>query len=394
MRRKDKSVSNRTFDLIIRIPIFIVSLCGMAAVALAHGSEEITEKNAWSDWIFTPDIVIPSALIAAIYISGMLRRRTAKLIVPWWRHVLFFAGLFSVFAALQSPIDPIAEHLFFVHQIQHLMLRMIGPMLLAISWPEGLLNAGLPTIIRKNVLVPVVTNNVMRAVFGILAHPVIATVLFIGVLYFWEIPKYHDMSLLNENIHYLMHMTMLLAGLVFFWRIFDRRSPIPAVVHENGRMSTHDSERHARSKGLRYGVRLMMLWLVILSNILLGSLTTFKSTLLYPAYTKMGRLFGYTAYGDEQIGGIIIWIFGTMMCLVAILIVLQLWGRSERYREERRNAQPILPTTGAAMVARTRPQNRAMAIGLSAFVFTVFFAAILVGVLSYFAGSAAFSSVN
>lgn len=341
--------------------------------ALAHGGEALTEGTAWSTWRLTADIVTPSTLLAFVYARGMLRRAVATEPVPWWRHLMFFVGLAAVFLALQSPIDPVAERLFFVHQIQHLVLRMIGPMLIALAWPQGVLVAGLPATIRRALLAPVVANGAARGVFGTLSHPVLATAIFIGALYFWEIPRYHDVALLNEPIHYTMHATMLVAGLVFWWRVFDRR-PAP--------------------QGLRYGVRLMMLWLVILSNIVLGAYTTLKSTVLYEAYDVLGRLFDYAPLADEQIGGIIIWIPSSMMCVAAVLIVIHMWGRHETRLDQKRTAWSpsnsaalLYPTSASALIEQARPKNRALALGFDAFVVTVFASALLVGVLNNLSGN-------
>lgn len=364
-------------------------LVASAAPALAHGGEEITEQTAWSAWDLTPDIVIATALVASVYAAGMVRRRTVKAPAAWWRHAMFFAGLGAVCAALQSPIDPIAEHVFFVHQIQHLLLRMIGPMLLALSWPEGLLTAGLPATVRRTILAPMVTNGAVRRTFGVLAHPAVATALFIAALYFWEIPRYHNLALLNEPVHYLMHVTMLAAGLLFWWRIFDRRAPKSILDFDDGDKRWWQLLHHHESPyGLGHGMRVMMLSLVILSNILLGAYTALKSVELYPAYDVLGRFFGYSALGDEQIGGVIIWIPSSMMCLIAVLIVLHLWGRHETRLVERHSALSrsnsailLQPTTGAALIERARPKNRAMAIGFGTFVFTVFATTILVGIL-------------
>lgn len=359
-----------------------------SAPALAHGGEEITERTAGSAWHITPDIVIPTALVAAIYVAGVIHRRTGRKATPWWRQAMFFAGLGAVFLALQSPIDSIAERLFFVHQIQHLMLRMLGPMLLALSWPQGLLTAGLPTAVKGILLAPTVRNPALRQTFVFLAHPVVTTLLFILALYFWEIPRYHDLALLNESVHYLMHVTMLLAGLLFWWRVFDRRAPASGIDLDDDERWWRPFARRRNPHGLGYGVRLMMLLIVILSNILLGSYTTLKTTVLYGAYDVLGRLYDYSPLTDEQIGGIIIWIPSSMMCLIAILIVIHLWGRHETRMDAWRVAQPssnaaalLYPATGAALVKRARPKNRAMAAGFGVFVFTVFATAILVGVL-------------
>lgn len=47
-----------------------------------------------------------------------------------------------------------AEHSFSMHQIQHLRLRMIAPMLIALSAPQAMLIAGLPGSLRRNALAP------------------------------------------------------------------------------------------------------------------------------------------------------------------------------------------------------------------------------------------------
>ncbi|MFC3674306.1 cytochrome c oxidase assembly protein [Ferrovibrio xuzhouensis] len=335
--------------------------------AFAHGGEDLTEATAWTAWDLTPDIVIPTLLVAACYIAGLLRRANAAQPVPAWRHVAFFAGLAAVFIALQSPVDPVAERLFFVHQIQHLLLRMIGPMLIALAWPQGILTAGLPAGARRTVLVPVMTNRSVQAVFGFLAHPVVAMATFIVSLYAWEVPRWHNAALLNDGIHYLMHVTMLVAGLLFWWLVLDRRPP---------------------PQGLRHGMRLMMLWLAILSNIILGGYTALKHDVLYTAYDTLGRLYGLSAITDEHIGGIIIWIPSSMMCLIAILLVIHMWGRHETLLDERRQAglpgprgSAPVPTTAAALVAQTRPKNRALALSVVAFAACVFATVFLIAVL-------------
>lgn len=89
-------------------------------------------------------------------------------------------------------------------------------MLLALSWQQGLLTVGLPLGVKRYVLAPILSNGFLRSMFGFLSQPVIATVLFSTALYFWEIPKFHNLALVNEPIHYVMRATMLLAGLIFW----------------------------------------------------------------------------------------------------------------------------------------------------------------------------------
>lgn len=327
----------------------------------------MTDATALSSWHLTADIVLPTIAVVIIYVRGMIRRDAVKRRV--WRHGLFFAGLAAVFLALQSPVDPIAERLFFVHQIQHFLLRMIGPMLIALSQPQAMLIAGLPSIARRTILAPVASSGPAKRLFGSISHPFTATAIFVGSLYFWQIPLYHNKALLNEPLHYLMHVTMLLAGGLFWWLIFDQRG---------------------QPKGLRHGVRLIMLLMAMLSNILLGSYITLKTTILYDAYDHLGRLFEYAPLADEQLGGMIIWIPSSMMCLLAVIIVIHHFGTQETLSAARRNAwtprnSDILlhPTTGAALIEQAQPKNRAMALGFALFAAAMFSVAILAGLVSH-----------
>ena len=127
----------------------------------------------------------------------------------------------------------------------------------------------------------------------------------------------------------------------------------------------------------------MMLRLVILSNILLGSYSTLKMTVIFGAYDVLGRIYDYSALADEQTGGIIIWIPSSMMCLIAILIVIHQLGLDERHiAYPIYNSSVLLyPTTGAGLIERYRSKNQAMVIGLGVFAITVFAVAFLIDVL-------------
>lgn len=339
----------------------------VATGASAHGVLDDTD-NPWTAWNVTSDIVIATLLVAALYSRGLWRLRHKTGGMRIWRHVSFFAGLIAVFLALQSPIDPIAERNFLVHQIQHLLIRMVAPMLIFLSAPQGMLVAGMPDVVQRRVLGPVISNNIIRSAVDVLVQPATATFFFIGVLYFWQVPEIHNVALLNDYVHYLMHISLFAAGMLFFWRIFDLR---PAPM------------------GTRYGVRLMMLWVMILSNIILGSYLAFKTLVFYPAYDELGRLW-YTALTDEQLGSITIWIPNSMMGLISLLIVVHMWGRQETRDDDRRVAKlahhgygwNAPPMRSADLIAQAAPRNRVMAFGFAAFVLCVFAAVIMIGVIN------------
>lgn len=323
--------------------MWVATLAMIPGFAWAHsgGSEN---ADPWAMWPLAPEILIGVAIAAGFYVAGWARRRGRAAPVSAWRHVSFFAGLAALLVALQSPLDVLAEHSFTMHQFQHLFLRALGPMLLLLAAPQTLLVAGMPQALRGCVLAPLVANRFMQAVFGFLGHPTIATLLLLAVPVFWQLPRYHNLSVLDDPLHYLMHVTMLVSGLFFFWRVLD---PRPAPL------------------GAGYGTRIVMSWAAIAGNIPLGAYTALKSTVLYPAYDVNGRLW-FSPLMDEQLGGFVIWIPGSMMFVVLLLIVIRFWGaREDRLDGLRRRGIALRsPSLSAQSAANRRLAQRLAAIAV------------------------------
>ncbi len=323
----------------------------------------------WNRWNFEPDIVLPTFLVCLTYGRGVARRKAVSNALQLWRHISFSVGTIGVYLSLASPLDGLADHLFWAHQIQHLALRMAGPMLIALSMPQAMLISGLPPVLRRTVLAPLTGGRALRGFFSTLTEAWMVTALFVASLYVWQYPPLHNAAILNDGIHYAMHVTMLAAGLLFWWRIFDMR-PMPV--------------------GLSYGSRLMMLWIATLSQIGLGAYLTLKTELLYPAYDVAGRLFGVNPLADEATGGFIIWVPSAMMFLLAAILIIHMWGQHEdRVWAERSAWSPSnsdalrYPTTGEALIELARPKNRKLAVGVAGFAMAVFAMTIFAGVLNH-----------
>lgn len=338
-------------------PIVVALLIFLGIPALAHGVEEITSANWAAAWPLTPEITPGTILILAAYIRGMRRRPRPGQI---WRHLAFGVGVLLIFVSLQSPLDPMAERLFWIHQVQHMLLRIAGPLLAMLAQPQATLTAGLPRPVRRWLLIPMTRNRSVRTAFGVMRRPAPVFIVFVGSLYFWQVPQIHNAALVNEPLHYLMHGTMLVAGLLFWAAIFDPR----------------DSP-----KGMPHGVRLLLLLGTVLSNMLLGSTIVLTTDVIYGAYDVQGRLFGLDPITDEGIGGFLIWMPSSMMSLAAILVTFSLWNKAEERHLTRRhlwtgsNAAALeFPETGDELRLRSAVPNRRMAgvlAALSAAVFTI-----------------------
>ena len=153
---------------------------------------------------------------------------------------------------------------------------------------------------------------------------------------------YHDLAILNDSVHYLMHTSSLFTSLVFVWRVLDRR-PAP--------------------RGTPYGVRLIMLRVMNLSNIVIGSYLAFKGSFLHSAYAQLGRLWNLSALGDELLRGALIWI-------PSIMLRRRGYGHNE------------LPMAATELIQGATRKNRTMAFGFAGFVTAVFVGAIAVGVVN------------
>ena len=339
----------------MRLPAAAVLFC-FASPSLAH-TGSVLAQDVPLGWPFAPEVLAAIALLAWTYASGMARRRGAAVSVSPWRHASFFAGLAALFAALQSPLDSAAEHSFVLHQVQHLLLQSIGPMLLMLAYPQAALVAGTPQALRSGALAPVLSSRSLRGALGFVSHPAAATLLVVGLLFLWHVPRYHEAALADDAIHYLMHFTLLASGLLFFWRVFD---PRPAPV------------------GSGYGARLTMVLAVIAATTPLGAYLALKSAVLYPGYEAKGKLWHeLTALQDEQLGGLVMWIPGGLVLAVAVLLVLRQWGGREAALESRGLRSPAAISVSAELRARNRSLAlRLLAVAISMMAGTILAASI------------------
>ncbi len=283
-----------------------------AAPAYAHGGIAPGD-NLWAAW--NTDNPLPTLilfLVAFLYINGLSKWDQPSHPIGVWHKISFFSGLFVIFLALQSPLDPLAEHYFFIHQIQHLMIRMLGPMLTLLGAPLTPMLRGLPLWMLQGVVRTAVRSARIRRAYYYLTNPVVAVGVFLSALYFWQVPLLHDLAVRNDYVHEVMHSTMLFSGFLFWWLVID---PKP-----------HRSRLH-------YGLRVLYLGLIVLPNTLLGAGITFSRGLIYASYTEVEQPFVLDAIIDQQLGGLFLWVVGDMMSIVAAGIVMIMWYQQEQERD-------------------------------------------------------------
>ncbi|HEY6515332.1 MAG TPA: cytochrome c oxidase assembly protein [Steroidobacteraceae bacterium] len=253
-------------------------------------------------WQFSPTIFILSAAALTLYLRGLgvLRRSGGR--VGFWRAFTFLLGLALNYAMLQTYVDYLSAHMFWIHRFQHLVLHHIGPVLMVLAGPDRVLRAGIPASLRR-VRIAAWIRLPLQFLFSFVQHPLVAPVLFIGVIFFWLTPSIHFTAMIDTQRFTLMNWSMLADGLLFWWLMLAPRQV----------------QGHA---AIGYGTRLVILALIAIPQLILGAYITLHSTPLYDIYSICGRAWAVDPLYDQQIGGLLTWIPAAMMSLVGIIVVL------------------------------------------------------------------------
>ncbi|MCP4360079.1 MAG: cytochrome c oxidase assembly protein [Chloroflexi bacterium] len=287
-------------------------------------------------WDWKIEVIIVLALAGTIYIRGwaLLRRRTGGSRQynlggvrrsPWrltavWRPIAYLAGLFVIALALLSPIDALGQQLFFMHMIQHLLLIMIAPPLLLIANPMPFMLWGLPGRWRLKVGGVISwglhRDSRFRSYFRSATNPGIVWLIWVIALISWHDPALYNAALENEWVHNLEHLTFFLASMLFWWHVIGAG---PRIHKQFGLIG-----------------RTALVVSAIPPNMLTGLSLAMATTAFYSYYTAVPRLWGLDVLVDQQIGGFIMWIPGSMMYIVSALILL--------YRLlDKEDHKPIMP---------------------------------------------------
>lgn len=260
-------------------------------------------------WQFSPTVLICTLLALGIYVNGLIARHRRGLRNGVGLPLAYCVGVMSIYLVLQTRVDYYSQHMFYIHRLQHLVLHHLGPFLIALAVPQTVLRAGIPDRLWRHLVAPTVRSLPVRWICNLLLDPILAPVLFIAGIGFWLIPAVHFDAMLSTPLYNLMNWSMVIDGLPFWWLVLNPAPKPPARVG--------------------YGARIFMLVAVMFPQILIGAYIGLSTHDLFKVYAVCGRLYPISAVTDQQIGGLILWIPGSMMSVIGMLVVLT------RYRAQR-----------------------------------------------------------
>ncbi len=284
----------------VRLSALVAALAALAVLspaAAAHGGQSETRREWWLEWSFSPLQFAPLVLFAAFY---ALRVRRLGGRVPAWRVWSFAAGTTIALLAIVSPIDHIGESdLFWVHMLQHVLLGDIAAVLLVMG-------------ITGPVIQPLLKNRfLLRA--RVITHPAIALPLWSANLFLWHSRALYELSLRNEYVHTLEHISFVAFGMAM-WSPVLETLPAPAWFGT--------------------GAKLIYVTAARAVTAVLGNIFWFAGFVFYPAYDVADPRFGISALEDQVHAGSVMMAETTLLTGITLIWLFFKMARESDDRQQ------------------------------------------------------------
>lgn len=294
--------------------------------ALAHDGAPVPESASWRAWSADPLVLGALALLTWGYLCGlfaMWRRRGGRQAVPPARVAAFGAGVLAVVVAVLSPLDGLAEALFALHMIQHLLLVLVAAPLFVLAEPLVVLLWALPARGRLRLGRWWRGARAVPTAWRAVSHPVSAVLLHAVAIWAWHAPALYDAAVASRALHVTEHVCLLATGVLFWW----------TVVHAGA------------LRGPGHGAAIMGVFVTATHGGALGALLTFAESPWYAAHRTTAPAWGLTPLEDQQLAGLIMWAPASLVYVGAGVALFVAWLREAERRAARRERAPAIVRT-------------------------------------------------
>jgi cytochrome c oxidase assembly factor CtaG len=220
--------------------------------------------------------------------------------VPLWRQLFFLAGLVVLLIAYVSPLEGLADELLAYHMVQHLLIMDVAALFFVLG-------------LTGPVMQPLLAMRGFRWMRH-LASPLIALVIWAGLLYVWHIPALYQAATFDSDfVHALQHLCFFSAGLAFWMSLLG---PLPKPAWFNG----------GAAAGFVVAIRLVG---AVLANVLMWS-----GSVLYTRYDPSEASRGIEPLTDQGTAGVVMMLESTIVTLAVLTWLLLRWARHDTERQE------------------------------------------------------------
>ena len=255
------------------------------------------------DWTGGPALLWVLTAATFYWLGGRESSRTRRA-GNLWRTAAFVGGLAAVMLALDSPIDGLADQLFWVHMIQHVLLIAVAPPLLALARPWNRMWRGIPVEYRRAAIREFVRNPRLawlRRAASLAATGLVSWLIFNVNFIAWHLPFLYDAALRSPPIHALEHLTFFASALLLWTRVIYS-PPWRSPLSELG--------------------KIVYLTSTLVVGWMLAIVLALATSPLYSPYADAASRPGHiSALTDQQFAAGVMWVPGSISYTIAIVLI-------------------------------------------------------------------------
>jgi putative membrane protein len=281
---------------------------------------------AAASFTFAPLQLAPAAITAGLYWRRARTLGDTPRAVPVARQVAFYSGVALIALVLVSPLAALAEELFWAHMVEHLVIADLGALLIVVG-------------LTGPVLAPVLRIDLFDRL-RVLAHPLVALLLWAVDLVAWHVPALHEAALAHDGVHALQHLCFIFFGANVWMCLFG---PLP------------------KPTWFGTGWKVGYIIVVRLVGAALANAFLFGGDAFYDAYAPGEAAHGISGSDDQVVAGSIMMVEES---LLTIGLFCWLFLRAARENDERQELLDLAAARGVPLT--TERATRAVQAGRGA----------------------------
>ncbi len=256
-------------------------------------------------WSIHPDVVLFCVFLEAGYLYAVTQLRdmiSGATPVRRSQVMLFSSGVLAIYLVSGTPVHDISEqYLLSVHMVQHAVLTLVAAPLLLTGVPVWIWQA----VLRRQGVLPVAR---------VLVHPVVAFTVFNGVTVLSHMPTVVNYALYHHWFHFVVHAGLVGTALMMWWPVL---SSVPELPH------------------LSAPLQMAYLFLQSIVPTVIAAFVTFADGAIYSFYEKAPRMWGLSAEADQQLGGGLMKMIGSLILWGMITVVFFQWYAREQAGDQK-----------------------------------------------------------
>jgi cytochrome c oxidase assembly factor CtaG/putative copper export protein len=262
---------------------------------------------------WTPDGFAIAFILAAVllYAAGVWTLRRRGDAWPWGRVFAWYAGVLVVAWATVGGLGLYSHVMFSAHMAAHMLLSMVAPIGLVLGAPVTLALRSLPgprvpgELGLRQMLMKVLQSWPVR----VLAHPIVAAVLFVASLYAIYFTGLFSVLMSEHLGHVVMWVHFVGVGCLFFW-VLVGVDPTPIRLPPLARIG--------------------LLMVIMPFHAFFSVEVMTSSTVVARAYyAALDRPYATDLLADQRLGAGTAWALGEVPILLVMAAVFVQWIRSD-----------------------------------------------------------------